>query len=434
MIKKIIFIILFPFIWYFSTSAMQIIDSRGEKFDLTDQEALLAQQCGLVKADREFWEYKKVLDLSEIVLPPVTQENFQKTLSCIANKKIIQELSLNDLLQSFWLADSLEAPRNVVIEMAERIACSKKQIQQLKLIDDEIFKILRGTVKNYLCLDPLTKEQLETSLGIGYQNNTPQCVLILSNQKIKHLIGTKNLIKSNAQPSQQFVDQKLNTRFMVPQEVDNFFKEYWKKDSDLKIYSKEFDHSWLVHLDLSNNHLQKINLKKVIDAFPRLRSLDLSFNKIATLESKMFKCMPKIFYLNLSYNPIKNIDDDAVDALLLASKFSGFLKSGAFIIDLRGIYLFSEAHDVFKTLHRLHAQPVTGNQHCCMAVAHISALFFLGTALYFGIDQPCETTTNCNALVTIFSLLFGGLESYALYRPCDNYYNHLSARQHILLD
>ena len=304
------------------------------------------------------------------------------------------------------------------------------------------YYFLKPTIKNYLGLEPLSQEQLKKRLAIGYVSYTdkprdddPCCALLLNNLALKQIKGIRNVVEFSTQFLQQFVEQKLTAPTEISPKVRDFLISYWMRDAQLyKNVSKQFDHSWLVHINLRNNQLQRFNLKKIIEAYPRLRSLDLSHNSIKTLKSKMFNGMPKIFYLNLSHNPVTAIDDAAIDALLQVSRSAGFLKSGAFIIYLRGIYLHTQASDVYDSLYAVRKRPFTGQQLCCTGVAQAGAIMFFILMLYSVIAQPCDQQTDCKALMSIFSLLTAGLEAYTLYRPCDNYHNRLSSSQHILLD
>ncbi|XP_071942051.1 serine/threonine-protein kinase 11-interacting protein-like isoform X2 [Antedon mediterranea] len=59
-------------------------------------------------------------------------------------------------------------------------------------------------------------------------------------------------------------------------------------------------------LDLSFNHIE--TLGKLMECFPNLRSLDLSHNNIVSVEHYL-KWLPKLMYLNMGYNRLKNIPE-----------------------------------------------------------------------------------------------------------------------------
>ena len=54
-------------------------------------------------------------------------------------------------------------------------------------------------------------------------------------------------------------------------------------------------------LKLNNNNLQQV---PELSIFPHLQTLDLSYNKISALSAGVFKSLPQLLHLNISFNAL----------------------------------------------------------------------------------------------------------------------------------
>jgi len=96
-------------------------------------------------------------------------------------------------------------------------------------------------------------------------------------------------------------------------------------------------------LDLSNNGIQSFELRHFLQKFPKLRELNLSRNLIHSVAQGALEGMPNKFVLDLSYNRINHVEDDAFKTI----------GSHGIVIDLRGNFLDSiMAHKIKDTVER----------------------------------------------------------------------------------
>ncbi|KAI4498459.1 hypothetical protein M0802_006394 [Mischocyttarus mexicanus] len=103
-----------------------------------------------------------------------------------------------------------------------------------------------------------------------------------------------------------FQSFKANNRFLTRGFLNGIsnVKEFVLSHNSFVNISNEFfaDFPELVKLDLSHNNL--LELKDIFDVIPKLKYLDLSYNLINSMSSTLFYKLENLEYLNLGYNPI----------------------------------------------------------------------------------------------------------------------------------
>lgn len=146
-------------------------------------------------------------------------------------------------------------------------------------------------------------------------------------------------------------------------------------DQHLKIMPPSSDFPpFVTTLSMSRNLIPRID---IVDTFPNLLALDLSSNKIETIEPKAFAAVPKLQSLNLGYNNVKDLPVSAFDGLASLKELNlehnsiRKLRDDVFqnltlleIVNFRGNQIRTIGEGIFKhTLRLWHLNLATNRLH-----------------------------------------------------------------------
>ncbi len=281
-------------------SAMQITDVTGKQITLTQEQQDAFMRCGIKHAVSN---YAGEHSYEGLELPFMTAGNLENLLQLINDTKHLETINDDTSIELFKLADYLQAPKEILVQLAKRI-CEPitkyyNQLQE-KLKNNPRLKKLQQAVLDYALL----KETIELSLPIypsfaSFLKHFPK----VGNTQEPDFIN-KGLLKLTFLARAVFGEEyNLDLSF---NKTDEILKTK-KSIVSLEGIEKLGEYPWAKKvrlLDLSGHKIESGSVKKLKSTFPSLKFIILKNNEIKQIEDLIDENIEEI---RLEGNPIQKI-------------------------------------------------------------------------------------------------------------------------------